>query len=136
MSDDVNVNMIADALNRKVDLPNNKGQDGIDYVVEWKTPTESDPTWYRVYKSGWVEQGGVLDIGGSTAPTTHVIIQLPKRMANVHYNINLSGGVGESGWQYANGSCCNGWNTTEIHLLPAYGAGMRRTWWQVSGQGA
>ena len=30
----------------------------IDYVVESKFPTADDPTWYRVYKSGWLEQGG------------------------------------------------------------------------------
>lgn len=29
-----------------------------DYVVESKVATAEDPTWYRVYKSGWVEQGG------------------------------------------------------------------------------
>lgn len=32
----------------------------IDYVVESKFPTADDPTWYRVYKSGWVEQGGII----------------------------------------------------------------------------
>lgn len=31
----------------------------IDYVIESKFPTADDPTWYRVYKSGWVEQGGI-----------------------------------------------------------------------------
>ncbi|MBP9999681.1 MAG: hypothetical protein KBT14_03260, partial [Proteobacteria bacterium] len=31
----------------------------IDYVVESQTPTaENNYTWYRKYKSGWVEQGG------------------------------------------------------------------------------
>lgn len=32
----------------------------IDYVVDSKVPTASDPNWYRKYKSGWVEQGGEL----------------------------------------------------------------------------
>ena len=30
----------------------------IDYVVESKFPTADDPTWFRKYKSGWLEQGG------------------------------------------------------------------------------
>lgn len=31
----------------------------IDYVVESQAPTaENNYTWYRKYKSGWVEQGG------------------------------------------------------------------------------
>ena len=29
----------------------------IDYVVESKLPTADDPSWYRKYKSGWLEQG-------------------------------------------------------------------------------
>ena len=32
-----------------------------DYVVAWQDPTEQNNyTWYRKYKSGWVEQGGVI----------------------------------------------------------------------------
>ena len=32
-----------------------------DYVVEFQTPTaENNYTWYRKYKSGWVEQGGYV----------------------------------------------------------------------------
>lgn len=33
----------------------------IDYVVESKFPTADDPSWYRVYKSGWIEQGGLIN---------------------------------------------------------------------------
>lgn len=33
--------------------------DAADYVVAWQVPTaENNYTWYRKYKSGWVEQGG------------------------------------------------------------------------------
>ena len=32
-----------------------------DYVIETQLPTaENNYTWYRKYKSGWIEQGGVL----------------------------------------------------------------------------
>ncbi len=32
---------------------------GADYVVAWQNPTaENNYTWFRKYKSGWVEQGG------------------------------------------------------------------------------
>lgn len=34
---------------------------GTDYVVAWQMPTaENNYTWYRKYKSGWLEQGGKL----------------------------------------------------------------------------
>jgi hypothetical protein len=36
----------------------------IDYVVESKVPTESDPSWYEVWKSGKVRQGGSKTTSG------------------------------------------------------------------------
>lgn len=54
-----------------------------DYVVESQAPTaENNYTWYRKYKSGWVEQGGF-----STSQT----ITLPVEMADSHYTILLTG---------------------------------------------
>lgn len=37
---------------------------GYDYVIESQSPTaENNYTWYRKYKSGWVEQGGRITNG-------------------------------------------------------------------------
>ena len=52
----------------------------IDYVVESKFPTADDPTWYRVYKSGWVEQGGVI-------PAVVGNITFLKPFANTNYTV-------------------------------------------------
>lgn len=55
--------------------------DNMDYVVEaQKTGT----TWYRKYKSGWVEQGGFN--ANATGP---VVITLPVKMADTSYGITL-----------------------------------------------
>ena len=62
-----------------------------DYVVEWKNPTSSDPSWYRKYKSGWIEQGGIHYGAGSAVTYT---ITLPKRMSDANYTITL--GCGEN----------------------------------------
>ena len=40
-----------------------------DYVVDRKVPTESDPSWYEVWKSGKVRQGGEL-----AASTSQVLV--------------------------------------------------------------
>ena len=49
----------------------------IDYVVESQEPTEANGyTWYRLYKSGWVEQGGSVPVSGNKAQLTGVI-ELP-----------------------------------------------------------
>lgn len=51
-----------------------------DYVVANQTPTENNNyTWYRKYKSGWVEQGGQF-VGEKT-------YQFPIPMANTNYTV-------------------------------------------------
>jgi len=67
-------------LAKKSDVPDATGW---DYVVAWQTPTaENNYTWYRKYKSGWVEQGGISN--------TQQII-LPITMLDDKYSIHLTG---------------------------------------------
>lgn len=54
--------------------------DGIDFVVDSQLPTaENNYTWYRKYQSGWIEQGGVNNDGGS--------VVFPVAMADKNYTI-------------------------------------------------
>ena len=54
-----------------------------DYVVAWQAPTpENNYTWYRKYRSGWVEQGGKNSVQTVT---------LPIEMANTNYHVFLTG---------------------------------------------
>lgn len=81
---DINIGAITEALNNKVDLPTNpeRAQDQIDYVVDCQIPTEANVyTWYRKYKSGWVEQGGLSIVRTVTFP-------IPMQDANYHWQIN------------------------------------------------
>ena len=84
MSDQIDVNQLSNALQQKVDLPSGKSQADIDYVVEWKVPTSSDPRWYRKYKSGWVEQGG-SNVALNEISTATVTYLVP--MANTNYTL-------------------------------------------------
>ena len=83
MTDAINTGMILEALNDKVDRDcrNVDTTSGADSVIEWQAPTaENNYTWYRLYKSGWVEQGGVAsvtDYGGS--------VTLPIEMSDTYY---------------------------------------------------
>lgn len=47
-----------------------------DYVVASKFPSGSDDEtgWYRLYKSGWIEQGG---ISKGTSGTKNIIFAIP-----------------------------------------------------------
>ena len=56
-----------------------------DYVVATQLPTEDNNyTWYRLYKSGWVEQGG-------TQSTNNTTITFPIEMANTNYTVSGPG---------------------------------------------
>ena len=57
-----------------------------DYVVDYKAPTSSDPTWYRVYKSGWVEQGGTYKIETTGQGT----ITFKKPMKDTNYSFIMN----------------------------------------------
>ena len=58
---------------------------GYERIVESQLPTaENNYTWYRQYKSGWVEQGGI----GSTNSSSFSIT-LPVEMDNTKYTTNL-----------------------------------------------
>ncbi len=52
---------------------------GADYVIAWQTPTaENNYTWFRKYKSGWVEMGGETTNNANS-------VTLPIEMADTHY---------------------------------------------------
>lgn len=57
MTEDINTEtgVVLEAINGKVDMPDNTAQDKVDYVVEQGGDASK---WYRLWKSGWLEQGG------------------------------------------------------------------------------
>ena len=68
------------ALAGKANIDLSNVPTNIDYVVEYKNPTDSDPTWYRKWKSGKLEQGGV-------APAVVENITFLKPFANTNYTV-------------------------------------------------
>ena len=66
--------------------------DVLDYVIETQAPTaENNYTWYRKYKSGWVEQGGSATINAQNANTQlYTDVNLPITMANQAYLVNVA----------------------------------------------
>lgn len=109
-----------------------------DYVVDWQIPTaENNYTWYRKYKSGWVEQGGAATIPGrSGGGSSEVIVNIPVTMANTTYQTNCSiynGGVYWASW----GIEINNRTTTTVKLY-AYlnttgDAAALPVFWEVKG---
>ncbi len=113
------------ALGSKANVDLNNVSSNIDYVVEsYQNGTE----WYRIYKSGWVEQGGL----NSNNTTTKRVQTLLKPYSNVNYRILLSYNETDA---VANGAivAALGKTTTSFNLKswssdPVY--------WRAEGQGA
>ena len=133
MSDNgITIGQLTEALNNKFDLPAGVPQDAIDYVVEFKRPTAEDPTWYRKYKSGWLEQGGRITMTDSTNQTVSFL----KTMFDTNYTWNIhgirTGGNDNYAWQCGIYST---YTTTSFQIRNSSN-GTMTICWEVKGQGA
>lgn len=88
---DINIGAITESLNYKSDLDlGNTSPQLVDYIVEQQLPSaDNNYTWYDLYKSGKVVQGGFSSI--YQAPMT---VNLPITMASKDYEIILSNAQG------------------------------------------
>lgn len=89
---DINTGAITEVLNNKVDLVPNIPQDAIDYVIDYYPKTEEERSqangnWYRIYKSGWIEQGGIFDNGSYVKDLVGKELIFLKKFSNVNYQI-------------------------------------------------
>lgn len=76
-----------------------------DYVIESQLPTaENNYTWYRKYKSGWVEQGGNLATAPASEETT---ITFPVAFCDANYYANrtLNYYAATNDWTVYSGGC-------------------------------
>ena len=100
-----------------VALAKQEDLDTADYVIEYQTPTaENDYTWYRKYKSGWVEQGGTWyewePLNATKGKT--VTKTLPITMAGTDYTAQIS--LNSIGGSYAGISFAIVRDTTSVNL--------------------
>lgn len=78
--------MDAPGLHQKANIDLSNIPTNIDYVVESQLPTaQNNYTWYRKYKSGWVEQGGFNHSINLSSSGSSNMINLPVTMADTNY---------------------------------------------------
>lgn len=100
--------------------------DNIDYVVE--SQVNVDGSWYRKYKSGWIEQGGITSIlNGSSGKTVTFL----KPMANNYYTVNIA--FDRSGHYFG---CSASQLTTTNMKVVNNGSDQSALRWFIIGQGA
>lgn len=89
MSQDIDVNAFAENLNEKLDRDLKNSAFNMDLVIAYKAPTQDDPTWYRQYKSGWLEQGGSFPAPGDSGSNPYTL-NFPKAFVDTSYYINMA----------------------------------------------
>lgn len=86
---DIDFGQLSEALNDKSDrdLRNVDTTAGADAVIEFQGPTAANNyTWYRKYRSGWVEQGQrTTTVAGNTQA-----INLPVEMSDTNYDLQIT----------------------------------------------
>lgn len=118
---EIDINKIYEDLNIKANSDLSNVASNIDYVVEsWRYAN----SWYKVYKSGWVEQGGFIENAGTTT------INFFKPFKEMSYSVLLTLRVdaGDGSYSYASKvrSVANSYCTVYNNA----GA-----FWRASGQG-
>lgn len=118
----------SEILNGKMDNDLSNLPSNIDYVVEqWA----DNNNWYRVYKSGWCEQGGYVYNSGDTSGVIYSI-SLMKAYRDPYYFISMWAGVGNSGWQYS-GGVGYGTGGNNVNIRPNYNTNSSFTYYNATG---
>lgn len=120
----------AELFNGKADLNLANVLANIDFVVERQEPTAANNyTWYRKYRSGWVEQGGWCNNTGGT-----ITFPIAMSLNNQYTAILVHNGNTAKGEGFCN--CYNKTSTGMSYGLSSSTSGMAYVSWQVSGMSA
>ena len=98
------------------------------YVVEFSHTTDS---YIKRWSNGIIEQGGNFTITGSTG--AWATYNFPVQFPNAVINIQLTGGCGSSGWQYANGTGIGILTNSYFQYTNAVGSGnnIKVNWYAI-----
>lgn len=100
-------------------------------LVAKKEPSEGSYDWYNLYSDGWLEQGGYIYQAGNTTGVANTTT-FPRAFKNNDYSLTMFAGVGNSGWDFANGVGLGtggaGVNERESHTTPT-----TFTWFNATG---
>ena len=119
----------SELFNGKADTDLSNVSSNIDYVVD---SYQSGNDWYRLYKSGWVEQGGFSS--GDNWRTVNLL----KTMADTNYDIQLTGQTTERNGSYGLVQVTSNLSvkTTSSIYISGWGLGVTNggIYWKVCGK--
>jgi hypothetical protein len=119
--------------NSKANVNLNNIPENYDYIIERKLPTDDDQSWFEVYKSGWIRQGGLANSSSGDAAIT-----LSKPYTDTNFTIIATNvqtaDINAWGWVYTKSK-----TTTGFTVSSRSGSGQTttcNTMWIAEGQGA
>lgn len=120
--------LLAGQLQLKAQTDLGNVAENLDFVIEsWKAV--DGPSWYRKYRSGWVEQGGVIGEDKTSGYNSYTVI-LFKPFADTRFNVQVTGRFDSSTDKGTN--TCYARTESSISIVTAgYGCD-----WYACGQGA
>lgn len=97
-----------------------------DYVIE---SGSNEKGWYRIYKSGWVEQGNRIRSSATT-----LILELPIEMADTDYFVGLTPFVDSDSDGAANSEVLTLNNSTTSQISVSHYSSIHGLIWEVKGK--
>ena len=106
-----------------------------DYVVDFQRPTaQNNYTWYRKYKSGWVEQGGRVQ--STSTDYQEQTITFPVEMADIGYMVTITPESSYGNTMAAKGYSFFNPTTTSMKVAPQKNTITWGNYWKVEGMAA
>ncbi len=132
----INLGDISDIHNR-ISTLNTRTNGMTDYVVATQIPNNTNNyTWYRKYKSGWIEQGGTAYIPANEAGVASFVnVEFPVEMSNANYHIDFMR-LGDPGSTYAYMTYAKNRTKTSVDLTSfstVKTAGSQYVCWEIKG---
>ena len=120
---EIDINQVYEDLNIKANTSLSNVDSNIDYVVE----SYNDGTnWYRKYKSGWLEQGGLIDSSVSDGSTVNLL--KPFKDTNYTFSLGVKQKTASYGRRYEP-------STTTTFKAYWISTTSSITYWEAKGQG-
>ena len=132
---DIDVSKLASQLTKFANRDMHNLSDTADAVINFGRYTSGNHVkWYRLYKSGWIEQGGFYNLGSLVKDWSPVTVSYPKQMLDTTYTLLTQAGRNDSVTTAINNQSFVTFRDTTQFIAEVYGDGTSQfLWWKVEG---
>ena len=132
---DIDVSKLASQLTKFANRDMHNLSDTADAVIDFGRYTSGKHVkWYRLYKSGWIEQGDFYDNDSLAKDWPSTTVSYPKQMLDTTYTLITQAGRNDSVTASINNQSFVTFRDTTQFITEVYGDGNSQfLWWKVEG---